>query len=258
MESQKTIRKLDKNVAPPWLNSFVNVGKDDGHLRVCINPTRLNPHIIRPVCNSYTLDEIGYMIKDAKVLTVVDANKGFFQVPLDEESQLLTAMGTPEGIYVSNVLAMGLALASDVFEIIIRDIIKDLKGVINIADDILIFGKDVKEHDENLLALLDKVLEVNLTLNPKKFKFKCTSVSFFGNVLTDQGIKPDPKKVEAIKQWPVPQTVKDLQSFLGAVNVPGKFIHGLSSLRVSLQGLIKKYSEYIWNAAHQQVFERIK
>ena len=258
MVQQKTIRKLDKNVAPPWLNSFVNVGKEDGHLRVCIDPTKLNPHIIRPVCNSYTLDEISYMIKDAKVLTVVDANKGFFQVPLDEESQLLTAMGTPEGIYVFNVLAMGLALASDVFEIIIRDIIKDLKGVINIADDILIFGKDVKEHDENLIALLDKALEVNLTLNPKKLKFKCTSVPFFGNILTDQGIMPDPKKVEAIKQWPVPTCVKDLQSFLGAVNFLGKFIQGLSSLRVSLQGLIKKDSEYLWTATHQHAFDKIK
>ena len=81
---------------------------------------------------------------------------------------------------------------------------------------------------------------------------------FFGNILTDQGIKPDPKKVEAIKQRPVPQNVKDLQSFLGAVNFLGKFIQGLSSLRVSLQGLIKKDSEYIWTAAHQSAFERIK
>ena len=76
---------------------------------------------------------------------------------------------------------------------------KDLKGVINIADDILIYGSTVEEHDRNLLALLDRALEVNLTLNPKKFKFKCTSVPFFGNILTDNGIKPDPTKVESIK-----------------------------------------------------------
>ena len=134
--------------------------------------------------------------------------KDFFKSHWMKKANCLTAMGTPEGIYVFNVLAMGLALASDVFEIIIRDIIKDLKGVINIADDILIFGKDVEEHDRNLTALLDKALEVNLTLNPKKLKFKCTSVPFFGNILTDKGILPDPKKVEAIKQWPVPQNVK--------------------------------------------------
>ena len=227
MEGQGTITKLDKNTVTPWLNSFVNVGKkDQKSLRVCLDPTGLNPYIIRPVCNSYTLDEISYMLKDAKVMSVVDANKGFFQIPLDDESKLLTAMGTPYGVYIFNVLAMGLSLASDVFEITIRDITKDLKGVINIADDILVYGSTVEEHDRNLLALLDRALEVNLTLNPKKFKFKCTSVPFFGNILTDNGIKPDPTKVESIKNWPIPKTVKDLQSFLGAVNFLGKFIQG--------------------------------
>ena len=108
----------------------MNFGKDGGHLRVCLDTTDLNPHIIRPVCNSYTLDEISYMLKDAKVITVVDANKGFFQIPLDEESKLLTAMSTPCEVYIFNVLAMGLSLASDIFEITIRDIIKDLQSSI--------------------------------------------------------------------------------------------------------------------------------
>ena len=167
-------------------------------------------------------------------------------------------MGTPYGVYIFNVLAMGLSLASDVFEITIRDITKDLKGVINIADDILIYGSTVEEHDRNLLALLDRALEVNLTLNPKKFKFKCTSVPFFGNILTDNGIKPDPTKVESIKNWPIPKTVKDLQSFLGAVNFLGKFIQGLSSFRSSLQSLIKKDAEYIWTGTHTNAFNNIK
>ena len=88
MEGQGTITKLDKNTVTPWLNSFVNVGKkDQKSLRVCLDPTGLNPYIIRPVCNSYTLDEISYMLKDAKVMSVVDANKGFFQIPLDDESK---------------------------------------------------------------------------------------------------------------------------------------------------------------------------
>ena len=69
MEGQGTIKKLDKNTVTPWLNSFVNVGKEDNGLRVCLDPTGLNPHIIRLVCNSYTLDEISYMLKDAKVMT---------------------------------------------------------------------------------------------------------------------------------------------------------------------------------------------
>ena len=94
------------------------------------------------------------MLKDAKVMPVVDANKGFFQILLAEESKLLTAMSTPYRVYIFSVLAMGLSLAPDVFEITIRDITKDLKGVINIADDILIYSNTVEEHDRNLLALL--------------------------------------------------------------------------------------------------------
>ena len=93
---QKVLTKLDKNEVTEWLNSFVNVDKEDTTLRVCLDPSGLNPYIIRPVFNSYTLDEISYMLKDAKVFTVCDANKGFFQVPLAEESKKLTAMLTPE------------------------------------------------------------------------------------------------------------------------------------------------------------------
>ena len=80
----------------------------------------------------------------------------------------------------------------------------------------------------------------------------------FGNILTDNGIKPDPTKVEAIKNWPIPKTVKDLQSFLGAVNFLGKFIQGLSSLRSSLQGLVKKDAEYVWTGTHTNAFNTIK
>ena len=81
-------------------------------------------------------------------------------------------MLTPEGVYVHNVLAMGLSLASDVFEMIIKDMIKGLPGVINIADDLLIFGSTIEEHDKNLLAALERCKEIGLTLNPRKFKFK--------------------------------------------------------------------------------------
>ena len=253
---QKVLTKLDKNEVTEWLNSFVNVDKEDTTLRVCLDPSGLNPYIIRPVFNSYTLDEISYMLRDAKVFTVCDANKGFFQVPLAEESKKLTAMLTPEGVYIHNVLAMGLSLASDVFEMIIKDMIKGLSGVINIADDLLIFGSTIEEHDSNLLAVLERCKEIGLTLNPKKFKFKCKMVPFFGNVVSDQGILPDPKKVQSIKSWPSPKSPKELQSFLGAVNYLSKFIPELSSLRSPLQGLIKKDSEYLWTGTHEQAFQR--
>ena len=251
------LRKLKPNEVPEWLNSFVCPVKDDGGLRVCLDPTGLNPYIVRPVFNSHTLDEISYKLK-VKVLTVCDANKCFFQVPLHKDSQPLTAMLTPEGIYVHNVLAMGLSLASDVFEQIIRDITKDLNGVLNIADDLLVYGSTIEEHDNNLKALLDRCRDVNLTLNPKKLRFKSNNVPFFCNIVTSKGIKPDPKKVEAIISWPTPTDVKELQSFLGAINYLSKFIPYLSTLRSTLQGLVKKDSDYVWTPTHDRAFQDIK
>ena len=101
---------------PEWLNSFMIVKKPNGNLRVCLDPTDLNKHIIHPICNMRTLEEIIDMLKGSMYFAVFDSNKSFFHVPLDCESKQLTAMLTPIGIYLYNVLAMGLSNATDIFE----------------------------------------------------------------------------------------------------------------------------------------------
>ena len=114
MVSQGILTKLNyanKN-APEWLNSFVVVKKPNGTLRICLDPTDLNPHIVCPICNSRTLDDIINLLKDAVHFAVFDSTKGFFHVPMDKASKLLTAMLTPFGIYLYNVLAMGLSNAT--------------------------------------------------------------------------------------------------------------------------------------------------
>ena len=133
-----------------------------------------------------------------------------------------------------------------------------LPGVKNIADDILVFGSIQEEHDANVIRFLERCLEINLHLYPDKVKINCKSVPFFGMVLTADGIKPDPKKVETIKKWPVPQNATELQSILGSVNYLSHFIPGLSQLRKPLQVLIKKNSEYVWTDVHDRVFHELK
>ena len=95
-----------------WLNSFVVVKKPNGKLCICLDPMDLNRYIVRLVCNVRTLDEIIALLKDAVHFAVFDSTK----VPLDEASKLLTAMLTPVGIYIYNVLAMGLSNVTDIFE----------------------------------------------------------------------------------------------------------------------------------------------
>ena len=133
-----------------------------------------------------------------------------------------------------------------------------LPGVINIADDIIVFGSTQEEHDANVIRFLERCLEIGLHLNPEKGRINCKSVPFFGMMLTENGIKPDPKKIEAIKNWPVPQNVTELQSFLGSVNYLSHFITDLSQLHKSLQAMIKKNSEYIRTYVHDKAFQDLK
>ena len=165
-----TPTKLDKNQGTEWLNSFVAVRKPSGKLRVCLDPTDLNPCIIRPVCNSNTLDDIVHKLHKAKYMACFDALRGFFHVPLDENSELLTAMFTPIGVFIYNVLTMGLTNANDIFEQCIRDILHGLDGVFNIADDILVIGETYGEFKDNVIRFLDRCVEKDLHLNADKFK----------------------------------------------------------------------------------------
>ena len=144
MVAQGILSKLDnpKKNTLHWLKSFVIVKKPNGNLHMCLDLTDLNPHIRHPVCNSRTLDEIIDLLKDMVHFAVFDSTKGCFHVPMDKASNLLTAMLTPYGIYLHNVLAMGLSNATDIFESCIHQILQSLNGVINIADDVLVYGTD--------------------------------------------------------------------------------------------------------------------
>ena len=199
MEDQGIISKFDgRDMSPKWLNSFIIVKKPNGSLRICIDPTDLNKEIVRPVCNSQTMDDVIEKLKGAKYFAVFDTSKGFFHVPLDQESKLLMAMLTPFGIYAYNVLAMGLSNAMDLFETCIREILEGLNGVTNIADDVLIFGKTETEFKTNVISFLDKCVEQDIHLNPNKIQINCTEVPFFGNTLSKDGLSPDMNKVKLI------------------------------------------------------------
>ena len=125
----------------------------------------------------------------------------------------------------------------------------------NIADDILCFGANEQEHDLNVIKFLDRCVEVDMHLNTQKVKFKAPQVPFFGNVLTKDGIKPDPKKVEAIQNWPIPEDQQQLQSFLGSVNYLSRLIPGLSDL---CKPLIGANTPFTRTATHTEVFNLLK
>ena len=126
----------------------------------------INKHMIRPVCNMYTLEDI--YRQDATHFAIFDSTKSFFHVPLDEASKKLMAMLTLIGIFVYNVLAMGLLNVTDIFEKCMREIAKDLNGVVNITDDVLVFDVGKEQFQNNVISFLDHCVERDLHMNPDK------------------------------------------------------------------------------------------
>ena len=240
-----------------WLNSFVIMKKPNGNLRVCLNPTDLNKHIIRPICNMRTLEEIIDMLKGSMYFAVFDSTKSFFHVPLDYESKQLMAMLTPIGIYLYNVLTMGLSNATDIFEKCMSNDVDRLEGVVNIADDVLIFATKYDKFKENVINFLDRCVEHDLHLNPE-VRIKVDSVPFFGETLMKDSLQMDANKWQVIQNWPQPKNIKELQSFLGSVSYLSKFIPHLSSFRKPLQDLLKSSNEFVWLKVHDEAFKTLK
>ena len=179
---------------PEWLNSFVIVKKPNENLKVCLNPTDMNKNIIRPECNMRTLEEIIDLLKGSVYSAVFDSTKSFFHVPIDDDSKQLTAMLTPIGIYLYNVLAMGLSNATDIFKTCMKNIVDGLQGVVNIADDILVFASDYDTFKSNVVSFLDHCVEHDLHLNPDKICINVASIPFFGQTLAKHGLMMDENK----------------------------------------------------------------
>ena len=222
-----------------WINSIVPVMKEDGSLKLCLDPKDLNKAIERNQWYARTLDDILPELAQSKYFTVKDAKSGFWHVPLDFRSSLLTKFKTPWSKYRWLRMPFGLRVSGDVFQERLDRVLRLVPGVLGIADDIVIHSSTENTHDETVLVLCETTRLNNLSLNSKKMQFKSTDCNFFGHRLTPDGIKVDPKKIEAIMQMDPPQNVANLQSFNRMVNYLKKFSPVLSKLPEPPRGLCK-------------------
>ena len=135
---------------------------------------------------------------------------------MDGDSQLLTTYNTPWGHYCFVKMSFGLNQAQYFFQFYMDQNFQDINSTTNvIVDDIMIHGSTDAEHDRHLLQVLNKCREIGLKLNPDKCEFGQTLVNFYGNVVSDRGLKPDKKKVDIIIGMPAPKDKTQLASFLG-------------------------------------------
>ena len=132
---------------------------------------------------------------------------------------------------------MGASLSSDVYQYKVDEIFKDIQQCVGIADDIMIFSYNDHDHDATLYYILDSAHDVGMRVNPEKCIFKQDSIRFYGVTLSSDGVKPDPRKIDAIKNLPEPKTEALLQSFLGIVNYLSQFSPNITKMMTNLRSL---------------------
>lgn len=241
-----------------WVHPIVVVPKPNGSLRVCMDPRSLNKYIKREHYSLPTVENALAEVHGAEVFTVLDASTAFLQVPLDKHSSSLCTIATPFGRYRYKTMPYGINSASEIYQKIINHILGGLEGVIPYIDDVLIFGKNIEEHNQRLKNVLDRARKYNLHFSKSKLQLALPQIKFLGHLVTKNGIKIDSSKVKAIENMLIPKNKQELQRFLGMINYLGKFIRNLSQLTSPLRKLLSKTEEYIWTDAQEQSYQELK
>lgn len=257
MEQMGVVRKVCEPTE--WVSSMVVVCRDNNKVRICLDPQNLNKAIVRERHMMPTFEELISKMPNAKYFSVLDACKGFYQICLSPESQLLTTFNAGHlGRYCYLRLPFGLNSAPEVFSKCFSDIFKDVEGVQMYVDEIIVWGSSLEEHDQRLERVLETAQQAGVKFNKEKCQFGVTEVNYVGHILSSKGLKPDPEKVRAILEMEEPQSKKQLQNILGMITYISKFIPNASDITHSFRDLLKKDSEFVWGDKQKHNYQKLK
>ena len=181
-----------------------------------------------------TVEEIVSRSPQGKIFSVLDAKSGFLQMVLDYESSLLTTMNTPMGRYRWLRLPFGIKSAPELYQRAMDEMFEGIADAYPIMDDILIVGKNRAHHDAVLKSVLERAQENNLKFTWDKAKIRKPRVGYMGHLLTENGLCPDPAKVQAVKDMPAPDCKEAVSRFLGFVGYLSKFLPMLADVEEPL------------------------
>ena len=238
--------------------------ESDGSLRICIDPQPLNAVLMREHFKMPALDAVLPSLHNARVFTKLGVKEAFWHVHLDEQSSLLTTMITPFGRFRWARLPFGLSVSSEIFQKRLTDALDELKGVICVADNIIVVGRGdtqaeaEKDHSENLSGLQNRCKEKNIKLNDAKAAIHQDKISFMGHRISAEGVQPDRSKVAAILDMLPPSDVHGVRRLCGIVQYLAKFMSNLASDLEPVRALTKKDSVWNWSRECDESLNAVK
>ena len=215
-------------------------GKKDGSRRLCCDYRGLNEVTVR---DRYPLPHIGAMLdrlQGARIFSKMDLKAGYHQVRVAEEDIHKTAFVTHAGSYEWLVMPMGLCNAPATFQRLMNSVLSRFASFcLPYLDDILVFSETEQEHTEHVRLILEALQEQGIRLHPGKCEFGRTEISFLGHTIIPGGVKMEADKTSAVRDWAVPQSKKQLQSFLGFCNFYRDFVNGYAHLTAPLTDMLR-------------------
>ena len=243
----------------PWSSPLVIVPKKDGTLRICIDYRALNCVTVKDTYPLPRIDECLNSLAGALWYCTLDLASGYHQVMFDEEDKAKTAFSTRKGLKQWKVMPFGLCNAPASFQRLMELVLNGLQWekCILYLDDVIVYGTDFDHTFKNLEMVLSRFKDANLKLKPSKCHLFQSSVEFLGHIVSREGIACDPKKIEAVKNWERPNTVKEVRSFVGFAQYYRKHIQNFSNIAAPLYQLTKKNAKFIWTSVCETAFQKL-
>ena len=250
----------------PWAANVVVVKKKNGNSRLCIDYRKLNEITITDSFPMPRVDDIFDSMKGAKWFSSLDLASGYWQMEMKEEDKDKTAFRTHNGLYRFKRMPFGLKNAPASFQKMMNIVLRGYEG--NFAhvyiDDINVYSKTFEEHMEHLEKVFERIKEAGLKMQRAKCSFIKAELEFLGHIVSREGIKVDPEKVEKVKNWPRPTTTKHIQQFMGLVGYYRRFLKDLSKIAGPLYKLTRKDKDtgktqpFEWTETQEKAFNIIK
>ena len=208
---------------------------------MCIDYRQFNKVTIKNKYPIPRIDDLFDQLQGACVFSKIDLRSGYHQLKIRATDVPKTAFWTRYGHYEFVVMSFGLTNAPAAFMSLMNKIFKPYLDlfVIVFIDDILIYSKSKKEHEEHLRMVLEMLREKKLYAKFSKCEFCLDSVSFLGHVVSKEGVMVDPSKIKTVKNWVRPTNVSEIRSFVGLASYYRRFVKVFSSIASQLTNLTK-------------------
>ncbi|UYV67068.1 K02A2.6-like [Cordylochernes scorpioides] len=244
----------------PWSFPVILVKNRDGKYRFCVEYRKLNNVTVKDVYPIPRIDEVMDTLQGSTHFSAIDLRSGYWQVEVEERDKEKTAFTTAHGLYEFNVMPFGLCNAPATFERNMENMLGNLRWQICLCylDDVIIYSPDFPTHLKRLEAVFRCFRESNLRLNDKKCRFAFEELEILGYITSKYGIKPAEHNIKAVRNFPRPKKVKEVQSFLGMCSYYRKFIKDFSKIADPLTNLIKKSVSFTWTERQEEAFQTLK